>query len=141
MPPKKRILCISNDAALLATRRMLLEQSGFTVVAAFGFAEAMGHCSTDASFDLVLMGQTLPPKDKKSLIATMREMDCKAPVLSIRLHGDEPLPEVDYTIESQAGPVALIEAVKAALGVAKGATSARSISHRSSRLSKNSSND
>ena len=141
MPPKKRILCISNDAALLATRRMLLEQSGFTVVPAFGFAEAMGHCSTDASFDLVLMGQTLPPKDKKSLIATLREMDCKAPVLSIRLHGDEPLPEVDYTIESQAGPVALIEAVKAALGVGKGAKSDRTTSDRSFRFSKDSSND
>lgn len=141
MPPKKRILCISNDAALLATRRMLLEQTGFDVVPALGFAEAMEHCNTNASFDLILMGQTLPPRDKRTLIATLREMNCKAPVLSIRRPGDEPLAEVEFTVESQAGPVALIEAAKAALGVAKGARSTRSISARSSRSSKNSSND
>ena len=133
MPLKKRILCISNDAALLATRRMLLEQAGFDVVPAFGFAEAMELCITNPSYDLILMGQTIPPKDKRTLIAALRDMDCAAPVLSIRRPGDEPLAEVDYTIESQDGPVALIEAAMAALGLPKGAGSAPTRAARASR--------
>lgn len=133
MSPKKRILCISNDAALLSTRTMLLEQAGFKVVPAFGFAAAMETCSKDSSFDLILMGQTIPPKDKRTLISTLREIGCKAPTLSIRRQGDEVLPEVDFTIDSQAGPVALIDAVKAAVGVPKGAASTRSKPERSSR--------
>jgi DNA-binding NtrC family response regulator len=131
MSPRKRILSISNDAALLATRTMLLEQAGFEVVPAFGFAEAMELCSNDPSFDLILMGQTIPPKDKKVLIATLKEMNCKAPILSIRRQGDAPLAEADFAVDSHAGPVALVEAAKAALGVSKGVRSIQSISKSS----------
>src|SRR5438270_13831639 len=130
MHPRKRILCISNDAALLATRRMLLEQAGFDVIPAFGFAEAMEICNKVSAFDLILMGQTIPPKDKRALIATLRDMGCNAPILSIRL-GDEPVSDIDFSIESQAGPVALIEAVKAAAGIPKAASSAPSIPAKS----------
>ena len=133
MSQKKRILSISNDAALMATRKMLLEEAGFEVVCAFGFAEAMELCSRKPFFDLVLMGQTLPPRDKRALIGALRELGCKAPVLSIRRQGDEPLAEVDFTIESQAGPVALIETARAALGISKGARSSESKRDRPSR--------
>jgi CheY-like chemotaxis protein len=134
MSLRKRILCVSNDAALLSTRTMLLENAGFEVVPAFGFAEAMERCSADASFDLILMGQTVSPKDKRALISTLRELKCHAPILSVGRLGDAPLAEVDFTVESQAGPVALIEAVKAALGMPKDAQSQSKIRSQARKL-------
>jgi DNA-binding response OmpR family regulator len=83
MPAKKRILCISYDESLLTTRRMLLEQVGFDVVAAFGFAEAGTICRLDHNFDLIIMGHSIPRKDKTALIGMLKP-NCNAPLLSIR---------------------------------------------------------
>ena len=41
---KKRILSISYDEVLLLTRHALLEQGGFEVWSAHGFAEALEAC-------------------------------------------------------------------------------------------------
>src|SRR5258706_14975278 len=90
----QRVLCISYDESLLLTRKMVLEQAGYDVSAALGFAEAMEACSNDPMFDVIVMGHSLPRKDKSALIAALRP-GCKAPVLSIRRHGDLPLPEAD----------------------------------------------
>jgi hypothetical protein len=49
---KKRILSISYDQALLVTRQLILEQQGYEVSSAFGFAEAMEICSFPARFRL-----------------------------------------------------------------------------------------
>jgi CheY-like chemotaxis protein len=114
----KRVLCISYDESLLLTRKMILEQAGYDVTAAIGFAEAIEHCSNDPVFDLVVMGHSMPRKDKTALIATLRPT-CKAPILSIRRHGDPPLPEADASVDSLDGPAKLIEAVKSSIAAAK----------------------
>jgi CheY-like chemotaxis protein len=110
------ILCISYDESLLLTRKMILEGAGFDVTAAVGFAEAMELCSNDPTFDLIVMGHTMPRKDKAALIAALRPT-CKAPVLSVRRHGDSPLPEADASVDALDGPAKLIEAVKSAIAV------------------------
>jgi CheY-like chemotaxis protein len=61
------MLSISYDQTLLVTRQLILEQQGYEVVSAFGFAEAMQICSTRHDFDLVLMGHSMPQKDKMAL--------------------------------------------------------------------------
>jgi CheY-like chemotaxis protein len=113
-----RILCISYEESLLLTRKMILEQAGFDVTIALGFAEALEHCSNDPAFDLIMMGHSMPRKDKTALIATLRPT-CKAPVLSVRKHGDPPLPEANASVDSHDGPAKLIEAVKSAIAAAK----------------------
>jgi CheY-like chemotaxis protein len=115
---KKHILCISYDESLLTTRTMLLQQVGFDVTPAIGFAEAMEHCENNPKFDLIVMGHSMPRKDKTALIASLRPQ-CPAPVLSIRRHNDPPLPEADFSIDSHDGPDALIAAVRSALGAKK----------------------
>lgn len=112
---KKRILSISYDEALLTTRQLILERAGFEVSSALGFAEALERCDSGQEFDLVLLGHSMPRKDKTALIGALRPT-CNAPVLSIRRHGEEPLPEANYSIDSYDGPAALIKAVKSALG-------------------------
>ncbi len=111
---KKRILSVSYDHPLLVTRQLILEQAGFDVSSAYGFAEALEICKTRHDFDLILMGHSMPQKDKIALIAALRSK-CRTPLLSILRHGDSPIPQADYSVDSNDGPAALLEAVKAAL--------------------------
>jgi CheY-like chemotaxis protein len=111
---KKSILSISYDQSLLVTRKLLLEEAGYEVISAFGFVAAMETCRSRHDFDLVLMGHSMPQKDKTSLIAALR-VKCRAPLLSILRHGNAPIPEADYSVDSHDGPGALVKAVQAAL--------------------------
>ena len=110
----KHILSISYDASLLSTRQMILEQAGFKVTSALGFTEALERCQASAKFDLVLLGHTVPRKDKSALITLLKQR-CNTPMLSIRKRGYPPVPEADFSVDSHEGPEALIEAVKSAL--------------------------
>jgi CheY-like chemotaxis protein len=110
----KRILSISYDQPLLVTRQLLLEHAGFEVFSAFGFAEALDICKKRDDFDLILMGHSMPQKDKSALMAALRPR-CDAPLVSILRHGEPSIPEAAYAVESGDGPVALLDAVKEAL--------------------------
>ena len=83
----KQILSVSYDASLLATRRMLLEQRGYHVISGLGFTQAVAHCK-EPSFDLFILGHSIPISDKEELIRTFRE-HCPAPILSLERHGEE----------------------------------------------------
>jgi DNA-binding NtrC family response regulator len=63
----KRILSVSYDMSLLATRKMLLEQKGYAVVNALGFSKALVSCR-DSGFDLFILGHSIPHDDKLALI-------------------------------------------------------------------------
>jgi CheY-like chemotaxis protein len=110
----KHILSISYDKPLLVTRQFVLEKAGYRVSSAFGFAEALELCSKCDDFDLVLMGHSMPQKDKMALLAILRPK-CTAPLLSIRRHDEEPLREADYSVDAFDGPLVLMDAVKLAL--------------------------
>jgi DNA-binding response OmpR family regulator len=109
---KKRILSISYDESLLVTRQILLEREGYDVTSAFGFTAAMEICNARQDFDLILMGHSIPQKDKTALIAAIRPK-CDAPLLSILRRGDAPMQEASYTVDSMEGPKALVDAVNA----------------------------
>lgn len=111
---KRRILSISYDEALLATRQMILEQAGFEVISSLGFAESLEN-SKKGPFDLVVLGHSLPLKDKSAIVAALRKTKSKPKVLSIRRHGYAPIPEADASVEAVDGPQALLEAVRQAL--------------------------
>jgi CheY-like chemotaxis protein len=115
MPEKKRILSISYDKGLLVSRELLLERAGFEVTSALGKKEAMEWCSQDPVFHLIVMGHSIPQPDKSELLSALRP-NCKAPLLSIRRPGENPLPQADFSVDSAEGPAALIQAVKNALG-------------------------
>ncbi len=86
----RRILSVSYDVSLLATRRMLLEQRGYTVISALGFTKAIEHCQ-ESGFDLFILGHSIPEDDKLHLIRTFRE-NCPAPILSLERHGEGYVP-------------------------------------------------
>jgi CheY-like chemotaxis protein len=94
---------------------MLLEQAGYEVVSALGYAEALEVCTGNHDFDLIVMGHSIPQKDKIAMISTLRSK-YSAPLLSILRHGESSLPQARYFVDSNDGPKALLNAVKAALG-------------------------
>src|SRR3954471_2194407 len=99
MSTKKRVLVVSYDEALLRQRKLSLEAAGFSVISGYRFAEASRICRLDSSFDLVVLGYTVPGNDKVALIELLRT-HCKTPILSIRKHGAPPLREAEFSIDS-----------------------------------------
>lgn len=89
----KRILSVSYDGSLLATRQMLLETQGYAVTSALGYTDAISHC-TSHDFDLFVLGHSIPLRDKHELVKTFRA-NCAAPVLSLERWG-EPRAEADF---------------------------------------------
>jgi DNA-binding NtrC family response regulator len=76
---------------------MLLEQKGYEVTSALGFTDAVEHCKND-SFDLFILGHSIPHKDKLHLIETFRS-NCPAPILSLERFG-----EVQVSCDFHASP-------------------------------------
>jgi DNA-binding response OmpR family regulator len=86
----KRILSVSYDLSLLATRQMMLEQKGYHVTSALGFTDALDGCKNDG-FDLFILGHSIPAKDKSALIQVFRQ-HCKSPIVSLERPGEERAP-------------------------------------------------
>jgi len=81
----KRILSVSYDASLLATRQMMLELRGYTVISALGFTEALEKCKA-SDYDLFILGHSILKRDKQELIRAFRE-SCSAPILALERVG------------------------------------------------------
>ncbi|HLK09477.1 MAG TPA: hypothetical protein VKV30_16100 [Candidatus Angelobacter sp.] len=89
----KRILSVSYDMSLLATRKMLLEQKGYAVVNALGFSQALTSCRA-GGFDLFILGHSIAHDDKQALIESFRT-HCPAPIVSLERQGEPSVP-CDY---------------------------------------------
>jgi DNA-binding response OmpR family regulator len=107
----RRILSVSYDVSLLATRRMMLEQRGYKVISALGFTSALEACKDDG-FDLFILGHSIPAKDKAALIQAFRK-NCSAPILSLERTGEEKAP-CDFHV-SPDNPEGLLEKVESIL--------------------------
>lgn len=83
----KRILSVSYDVSLLATRQLMLELKGYQVTSALGFTDALEHCK-NSGFDLFILGHSIPVKDKHALIKNFKE-NYPAPILSLERTDEE----------------------------------------------------
>lgn len=106
------LLSVSYDESLLRTRHWILETAGFNVTSALGFAQAANHFQT-GTFDLVIIGHSIPHKDREALLKVLRKRECR--VLALCKPGDPPLPGIAHSIDTWDGPEALIAAVRKTL--------------------------
>lgn len=116
MPTRKRVLCVSWLEPLLKARKEMLEAAGLFVTSAYGSDEAARICRLDHGFDLIVLGYSIPRPDKIALVELLRA-HCKAPILSIRKHGDPPLREAEFSIDSDNEREVLVAAAKLAMGM------------------------
>jgi len=98
MKTMPRILSISYDKALLHTRAMMLSREGFEVESAVGFSAAIQACKK-GTFDLVIMGHSIPPEDKSAIIKQLRAV-CSTPILALRRPNEAPIKAAEYNIDS-----------------------------------------
>src|SRR5690242_20315685 len=104
-----RILSISYDGSLLRTREMMLQLAGYDVTSAEGFAAAVELCTGE--FDLIVMGHSIPQKDKQAIVAALHAHGCDAPLLSLLRHGEHKIPEAAHSADPHS-PQDLLDAVK-----------------------------
>jgi len=110
----KRILSVSYDRALLWTRQMLLEQLGYDVVSAEGFSQAWEAAEKSGSpFDLIILGHSIPPPDKKAMVNHMRD-SCACPILALLRAHESPVAEAAASIDA-GDPHAFLSAVRTML--------------------------
>lgn len=113
------ILSVSYEESLLRTRHWILETAGFRVTSALDIAQAANYCQNRV-FDLVIIGHSMPIKDKKALLRVVQDQN-RARILSLLKSGEAPLRGVHHSIEASEGPEALVAAVEKTLA-GKGAS-------------------
>jgi DNA-binding response OmpR family regulator len=102
------ILSISYDQLLLRTRQLLFESCGYRVTSAFEFQAAVHACEQVREFDLLIVGHTVPLRDKQQLMKIFREF-CNAPVITLERVNDELVEAADYHCDTN--PQALLDLV------------------------------
>jgi DNA-binding response OmpR family regulator len=106
-PNSKRVLSISYDVSLLRTRRGLLEQAGFEVASASDLSQALKLCQgSDSRFDLVILGHSVPPEEKKEFIACLKQHS-EAPILALLKPNEPPVEGAARSVESMDVPLFL----------------------------------
>jgi DNA-binding response OmpR family regulator len=111
----KRILSISYDLSLLWTRQLLLEQLGYDVLSAEGFAQAWAAAEDRKNrFDLIILGHSIPPNDKQAIVTHMRD-SCDCPILALLRPYESPVAEAAMSIDA-GDPSAFLNAVRTILG-------------------------
>lgn len=108
---KTTILCLSFDKTVSASRKAVLEEAGYTVVASTTVPDALQMLSA-VSFDLLIVGHRFSSTDKHKLTAQARETG--TPVLLIcgaSAEADIPADLRVYALEGTTGLVAAVARV------------------------------
>jgi hypothetical protein len=103
-----RILSVTYDQSLAATREMLFASAGFQVSSVLTTKEAMQLCTTER-FDLIVIGHSIPLSQRQLLVKMLRP--CDAPILALHRLGEPFLPDANYTFDSTLSPALLLETV------------------------------
>lgn len=89
------VLCTGSEAAVMTTRKLILEQAGHTVVMASDDRQVEKACKKH-SFDVVVIGQNTSPAVKQRLVRIIREHCSPARILELhRPFSDKALPDAD----------------------------------------------
>ncbi len=104
-----RILSVSYDPSLAHTREMLFTSVGFEVATFLDVHEAIAACQS-RTFDLVIVGHSIPLPQKKTLLRELRRL-CATPVLAMVRHGEPRLLEADYFFDPLENPALFVETV------------------------------
>ena len=92
-----RILSISNEESILTTRKLVLQQLGYGVVSALGFAEGLEQCKS-GGFDLCILGSTIEEPERQALVPAFRA-NSAGRVIVLKKNPEENVPEADFAIE------------------------------------------
>ena len=110
--PKQTILVVSKEPDLADARAHVLEGAGYRVVSAMDLAAFRKACTEMPKIDLLIIGYSLPPSEKRRVFAAAKECG-KAPVtLELYKDGRHDLLQSDTLVMHQSEtPTDFLEAV------------------------------
>jgi DNA-binding NtrC family response regulator len=108
-PRPARILSVSYDRSLAATRDLLFTTAGYQVSSVFIVGHAIQLCAAEP-FDLVVIGHSIPIQQRELLLKEVRRQ-CATPTLALCRHGEPPLSNADHVFDSADSPGFLLETV------------------------------
>jgi DNA-binding NtrC family response regulator len=108
-PQPARILSVTFDRMLGATREMLFTRAGFQVKTVSAIGHAVQLCAAEA-FDLIVIGHSIPIQQRELLLKEVRRQ-CATPTLALCRHGEPPLTSADHVFDSADSPGLLLETV------------------------------
>ncbi len=108
-----RLLSISRNPRLLATRNDALALAGFTVVSPRSPEQTMLLLHQE-HFDAVIIGHSVEPQLRRQLIASIRDASPDLPIAYVFAPGDDPETEplADFSVDISHGPMALLQALR-----------------------------
>lgn len=104
-----RILSVTYDPSLAATREMLFASVGFHVSSSSSINQALELCA-HKEFDLIVIGHSMPVEQTRFLVKELR-LRCDTPLLVLQRPGESLVTGVDYIFDSTESPALLLEAV------------------------------
>ena len=106
-----RILSVASSEVLMTTRKLLLEQQGFSVCSALNLAqvEILGNRE---KIDLALVGHGFPGSEKRKIAMVVNHHYPGLPILEMCLNSPE-IPGADFVLSDS--PHELITAIKLVL--------------------------
>ena len=111
LPAMARILHVGTNDAVMTTRRAILQRAGHEVALAHNQREVLAACTVN-KFDVVILGQSLPAREKQRVVHTVME-HC-APIRFLEYHNgitpDMPSAHAHLHVTSNT-PQSLIECV------------------------------
>src|SRR5690348_18449913 len=110
---KKAILVVSFNPGLADVRKNVLEAAGYKVIAAKTIVQVRRACQRKQPPDLVMIGYSLPPAEKRRVSVEVRAHLRRVPVLELYDGGKARLADEarTYTHQSQA-PQDFLDAVR-----------------------------
>ena len=117
MPSQRRkILNVARNESFLKSRSAALEAAGYEVVAALNILSVERECETHGSFDLVIIGSSLPKGEKRRAMLAVRQFCGRVPILELYPPGTTPVgEEADEQLPSPDEPEALLAKVNEVL--------------------------
>ena len=106
------ILCIGIDEDAMKARHTALERAGHTVSQAKDIRQVIAACS-GIKFDVIILGQSLPAKEKLRVYDLVRQHGSGAKVLELH-HGPAEISQADAHIRVNGGtPTELVDVISA----------------------------
>lgn len=111
MTALKSILTISRDDVLQNTRTLILQRAGYHVSPARSDQEALDLIEASNSFTLVLLCHSVPEPSRVLLVARMKELKPKLPVLMLYNGYDPTEAKVDGSVHNLDSPAAMLDMI------------------------------
>jgi len=110
--PLTLVLAIGLDSLSLGIRHSLLQSAGYLVVSAFSLRDAANQF-LNGDFDLVLLDNSLPTKDRDRMASLIRVSGSRTPVVSIGSEDSHDDSFIDATFDET--PANLLSGIRSVL--------------------------